>query len=404
MKTEGLERFFPFQNFIIDIISYSGEKVKALIHPDRRKKLICPHCSRTMRVVEKVERTVSDIPWGAKPVEIVIQTVMGRCSHCGSHHVFLPEEIQPFSRATSRFKLYVSTLARYMSCSAVALLLGISDDTVRRWDQEILESSYGEINLDNVEAILVDEKAIGKNHDYATLVLNAHTGELLYMEKGKRKESLQGFFDILLKARKQGIDFACMDRNAGFEAVVKENCPDAQIIFDKFHLVSNLSDAIDKIRREETVKALAEKKDIIKGERYNLLRHRENLTPDKRERLDELLKLNEPLNKAYLLKEAFREFWDCSCYQKAYWFLKHWHSQCVESGLKPLIRFSNGLLKRKKEIVNILRFRYTNGPMEAFNGVVARIIGRGYGYRNLRYLFLKCRQQSCTKANIGGYK
>jgi len=157
-------------------------------------------------------------------------------------------------------------LARSTSCIAVAKFLHISNDSVRRWDKEILEETLGTVDLKDVKAFLIDEKAIGKFHNYVTLVLNAENGQL----------------------------------------------------------------------------------------------------------------------------------WNCTTYCEAYTFLKSWYLKCVESELQPFISFAKGLLDAKKEIGNILEDKYSNGRMEAFNGIVARIIGRGYGYHDTRYLFLKCRQQSCS--------
>jgi transposase len=79
-------------------------------------------------------------------------------------------------------------------------------------------------------------------------------------------------------------------------------------VYDKFHIVKNPNDAVDQVRREETAHAEKENKPIIKGERYNILRNSENLKPEQRVRLQELLDLNTNIHNAYILKEAFLDF------------------------------------------------------------------------------------------------
>ena len=66
----------------------------------------------------------------------------------------------------------------------------------------------------------------------------------------------------------------------------------------------------------------------------------------------------------------------------------------VESELRPLIRFGMGVCRDQRELLNVLQFGFTNAAMERFNGTVAKVIARGHGYKDQRYLFLKLRQQA----------
>lgn len=346
-------------------------------------------------------RKVYDLPIGtALDVVIHIETFQGKCAHCGTSKTFLPVGISEKATATGRLQKYASGLCRWMAPTQVAEMIPYSEDTIRRWDMNILQEEWGQINFDNVRCILIDEKSIGKNHRYVTLVLDAETGELLFMEKGKGYESIKPFFEKMTQKQRENIAFACMDRNASYPKAVKEFCPNAVVVFDKFHIVKNLNEAVDQVRREETAKAIRQKKSIIKGERFNLLRHRDKLNEDQKRSLDELLALNKPICAAYILKESFRELWHYTYIGSASKFLSHWVMQAVEGGLNPLIRFGRGLLRDKSELLASLQFGYTNAAMERFNGTVARIISRGFGYKNLDHLFLKLRQHSINIPNF----
>ena len=116
--------------------------------------------------------------------------------------------------------------------------------------------------------------------------------------------------------------------------------------------------------------------------------------------LQTLLDLNEKINDAYMLKETFRSFWAYRYLGCARKFLSWWMSLALESGLRPMIKFGTGLLNDLRSLLNILKFGMSNAAMERFNGTVSRIIARGHGYRDQRYLFLKLRQQSMKKYNF----
>jgi len=395
LKILGFDKLFGFEGFIIDKITFSPEIVQIDIHRDRRRRMNCPHCHRRMSPNKDIHRTVYDLPIGtALCVQINFDTKQGKCSHCGHSKTFLPDEVDEKATATKRLKQFASGLCKYMTAAEVANILPFSDDTIRRWDKERLEQQFGEVDLSKVTKLLMDEKSIGKGHNYITLVLDEETGELFYMAKGKSSDSLKPFFEKMPESVRNQIVAACMDRTAAYKSVVEKFCPHAVIVYDKFHIVKNLNEAVDEVRREETRKAEAEKKPFIKGERYNILRNSDNLTPEQQVSLQKLLDLNANINAAYMLKEAFRDFWTYRHFGYARRFLSWWLGMALESELRPLIRFGQGVCRDWQELLNVLRFGFTNAAMERFNGTIARVIARGHGYRDQRYLFLKLRQMA----------
>ena len=188
-------------------------------------------------------------------------------------------------------------------------VVGIDDATAFRWDQAILSQNLPPPKLDDLRILLIDEKAVRKRHGYVTLVMNGATGELLYLAEGKKKESLQSFFDQLSPAQKASIVAVGMDR-AGAYLVVKAQLPDAAIVFDKFHLIANYHAVIDQVRRQEWRKASAEHRDVIKGQRYNLFRNPSNPTAQQTQSLMNPLHINRNLAVVYILKDALRKLWD----------------------------------------------------------------------------------------------
>ena len=188
-----------------------------------------------------------------------------------------------------------------------------------------------------------------------------------------------------------------IDRSGAYRAAVELYLPKADIVFDKFHLVANLGEVIDKIRRRTQAQADAEGRALLKGQRYNLLRNRENLTADGRANLKELLATNRDLSVVYVLKDAFKQVWTYTYRKCADKCLSGWIGMALESGIAELKRFANGLVKAKEQILNFCQHRITSARIEAFNTLVSRVIHKACGVSDLDYLFLKLRQESLRR-------
>jgi len=113
--------------------------------------------------------------------------------------------------------MYVCKLSRFMSVDKVKEFVHISSSTARRWDKQILTTTIGEPNLDNIRILLIDEKSIGKHHHYITVVINGDTGEVLHIAEGKKKESLSKFFDKLPPQQIATIKIVGIDRSGIYQ-------------------------------------------------------------------------------------------------------------------------------------------------------------------------------------------
>lgn len=229
---------------------------------------------------------------------------------------------------------------------------------------------------------------------FVTLVLNARTGELLWLAEGRGKDALDGFFAKLTAAQKASIAAVGIDRSGAYRAAVEAHLPDADIVFDKFHLISNLGEVIDKVRRRTQAQTDVEGRALLKGQRYNLLRNPENLSTDGRRDLKLLLAANRDLSIVYLLKDAFKAVWTYTYRRSADKCLTNWIAMAVESGVGELARFARGLIAAKEQILNFCEHRITSARIEAFNTIVSRVIHKACGVANLDFLFLKLRQES----------
>jgi len=395
MYVHGIRKLFRFPGYVVAKISMTCDLAQVNLRRDKRCRLACPVCGTTMGRNRVKLQTARDLPLGAAlRVVLIYEAVQARCSSCGSCATIHPPGIDDHARATRRLQEFVSRLARFLPLSHIEEAVPIDDATAFRWDKAILNQALPPADLDNLRILLIDEKAIRKRHGYVTLVMNGQTGELLHMAEGKKKASLQSFFDKLSQEQKQRIVAVAMDRAGAYREVVKAELPQADIVFDKFHLIANYHAVIDQVRRVEWRKASAEDKDVIKGQRYNLFRNSANRTAAQTQSLMALLHMNRNLAVAYILKDGLRKLWDYKRIKAAEKYLAKWCRWAVVSGVGALRAFARSLLRAKEEVLNYCKHRITTARLEAFNNTISRLIHRACGMRDTDYLFLKLRQES----------
>lgn len=212
MQINNLKALMNFPGYVTEKIDCTPRQVQVFLRRDGRCALRCPDCGTTMAFNRSDRARVQDLPWGtARQVWLEYERVQGRCSQCRTYHTVRPPGVDDFRRATTRLMHYVCALSRHLPLSEVRAFCGISAATAYRWDKEVLQNVLPEPCLDGIEVLLVDEKAVRKGHGYVTLVMNGQTGELLHMAEGKKKASLESFFDKLkpeqmLSIKAVGID------------------------------------------------------------------------------------------------------------------------------------------------------------------------------------------------------
>jgi len=389
-----LQALYTSEGYRVESVNTDGEQAQVNMVWDNRVRPRCPDCGRTMRINRKTMQMALDLPLGcASVVGVVYEAVQGFCPRCRRYLTVRPLEIVEHHQATRRLMRQVSLLCRWLPTLRVCEVLPVAPATAWRYDRYILQTELPEPKFDGLEAILIDEKSIGKGH-FITLVLNARNGELLYVAEGRGKEALDAFFSRLSPEQKADIVAVGMDRSGAYKSAVAQRLPQADIVFDKFHLVSNYNEVIDKVRRRSYHEASLGGRSFIKGQRYNLFRNPENLSSTGRQELKVLLEANQDLNIVYLLKDSFKQVWTYTYRRCAEKILLGWIDLAAASGIRELARFAKGLEEAKEQILSFCKHHITSARIEAFNNIVSRVIHKACGVSNLDYLFLKLRQES----------
>ena len=349
--------------------------------PDGRFKLVCSCCEAKGPGYDTLrERRWKHVPLWGIPVILVYAPRRVSCSRCG-----VKVEAIPWTQGKSSLSLPLSvvlgTWAGMVAWNVVGQLFGFHWNTVRKAVKNLVDFGLENRDLQNVLYIGIDEISRKKGHVYHTQVYDLEKKRLIWTGAHRDKDSLRRFFEWWGTERTAAIEGVCCDMWQSYIDVIQEYCGKAVIVFDKFHIVRHLMEAVDKVRKMEA-KALAKiDNEILKGTRYIWLKNPWNLTDKQKLSLTELLKMNLRVVKAYLLKELFRKLWD---YKRRGWaakYLKRWFWWATHSRIKPLRDFAWMLRRHEEGILAYFDLRINNGLVEAMNNNAKAISHRARGYR-----------------------
>jgi transposase len=260
----------------------------------------------------------------------------------------------------------------------VAELLGMDWKTVKNNDKRTLQRTFSDPDYSGLRLLAIDEISYKKHHKYLTLVLDLERTRVVWVGKGRRQATLGVFFDEIGVEVAHGIQAIAIDMWDPYIAAIEDHAPQAAIVFDKFHVISNYSKVIDKVRVEEFRKAEAEDKPVLRGTRYLLLKNQENLSPEQLGRLEELRSLNQNLNTVYVLKDDLKRLWDCENRKEAALVLAQWTRAAEESGIQPLMKFAETLNRYAYGLLNHCVHPINNGRLEGLNNKIKVIKRRCY--------------------------
>jgi transposase len=354
----------------------------------------CSHCGESTRAVhDQQERRVRDLPIFEHRVELIVPRLRVACARCGPKLERL-SWLEPYARVTRRLCESVAQLCRVASIRHVASFFGLDWKTVKDLDFASLQRQLGPIDLDGLEVIGMDEFAIQKGHRYATVIVEPMRKRVLWVGRGRGREDVRPFFELLGPERCKRLRAAVMDMNAGYELEVKRHCPQAAIVFDLFHVVAKYGrEVIDRVRVDRANELRADKpaRRVVKGARWLLLKNRDSLAPGQDVQLKELLAANRALFAVHVLRDALKDLWSYrhAGYAERAW--KSWYSQARRSRIEPLKRFAANLKPYLPGILAHCRFPLGTNLIEGINNKIKVIKRMAYGFRDDAYFFLKIR-------------
>ena len=295
---------------------------------------------------------------------------------------------------TKRFAFYIGRRCRESTVSAVADEFRLDWKTVKDLDKEYMSEQLKRAGTPTPRAIGIDEISVRKGHTYRIVVSDLDRRRAIWVgEKDRSEASMDKFYEWLGPEKSARIRLAVMDMWKPFRTSLKKpnHAPQARIIYDKFHIMKHLGDALDKVRKAEQARMTDTDRRFIKGQKYTLLSNRENLSKEGRENLKLLMDANKRINTAYILKELFEQLWS---YQKEGWarrFFENWCDALKWQRLKPYEDFAAMIDRHWEGIVSYCNSenKVPLGFVEGFNNKIRVLQRRAYGLRDEEYLRLK---------------
>ena len=359
------------------------------------RPLLCSGCGRTVSQIHDCRlREIRDLPILEAQSHLRVFRRRVLCPHCGPKLEQLPW-LDRYARVTKRLAESIAWLCGLLPIKHVAQYYGLHWETVKQIHKQYLHETLGPVDLSGVTTIVIDEFAIQKGHRYATVIADPYTKRVLWVGRGRGREDIRPFFELLGPEGRRNLQVAVMDMNGAYEEEVRYQCPLAQIVYDLFHVVAKYGrEVIDRVRVDQANRLRADKKArrVVKSSRWLLLRNKENLTrKEDRIQLRELLAANRPLLTAYVLKDDLKHLWDYRYPNAARRFWKQWYSRAIRSRIEPLKTFAMKLKPYLDGIIAHCRWPLHTSVIEGINNKIKVIKRMAYGFRDDEYFFLRIR-------------
>lgn len=304
-----------------------------------------------------------------------------RCERCGVRQVE-PPWARPGSGFTHLFEALVMTLAAEMPIKAIAELIGEHDTRIWRIVHHHIERARERLDLSQVDSVGVDETSRRRGHHYASLFVDLAVPRLIFATKGRDAESFARFRADLEAhgGTAERIAELCMDMSPSYIAGAAEHLPDAQITFDRYHLMQNLNFALDQVRRQEQQGSPG-----LKKTRYLWLRNPGRLSDRQRAELDRLATRHDQTGRAYRIKLAFQELYAQSP-GEAEAYLERWYGWAIRSRLEPIKEFARSVKEHWRGVLRWFESKVNNGILEAIGSLIQAAKRRARGYRTTENL------------------
>lgn len=289
---------------------------------------------------------------------------------------------RPLSHFTLLFEAWAMRLMAEMPVNAAARELREHDTRMWRIFHHYVNKAMEEIDLSGVKRIAIDETSSRRGHRYITLFVDVDCKTVLFATEGKGMDTLERFkTHLTLKgADAKQIEEVCCDMSPAFISGVEAYLPDAQITFDKFHVMKLVGEAVDEVRIGEQ-----KQEPELKRTKYIWLKNETNLKTEQKETLLRLKDSNLQTGRAYRLRLALQDLWTTR-HILADVYLREWIGWATRSKLAPMVKLAKTIKQHEEGILRWFHSRMTNGLLEGINGLVQAAKRKARGYRNVQNL------------------
>ena len=362
-----------------------GQRIEVQVDHPPGHPWCCPRCAKALSLHDHApERAWRHLDTCQLQTILKARIPRVECPEHGVLQVSVPWA-EPRSRFTAMMERWIiEVLQQCATVSGACRLLQLPWDAVFGVMQRAVTRGQSRKGPLSLRRIGVDEKAFRKGHSYTTIVSDIDRSTIEYMADERTSKSLAGFYEALTPEQREQIQAVAMDMWEPYLQATTLHVPDAanKIVFDRFHIMQHVGQAVDTVRKAEHRALRAEGDNTLARTKYLWLYSRENLQKARRGQWRDLMGQNLKVARAWAIKEALRHLWG---YRREAWarrYFKRWFYWATHSRLEPMRKVAHMLKRRLDNILTYCRLRITNAVAEGINSKLMAIKRRACGYRN----------------------
>ena len=419
-----ISQFLGIQDVIIEDIKLFRKELRAVIVArQNRKHCYCHKCGLQLsRVHEWIFKELKAPPLGIySQITLKFYQLRATCDDC--NQVILSEApwIHPkFSSMTCGFAEIAGRLMEEITCEAVGRILHCNSKTLWSLDQYRMETMMKYLRLPkgiDISYLCADEVhfrtipllnrkglfAKRRKPEFITNLVCPQESKVLFNGPGRDGNALKTAMSILSPGQLLAVERFAVDMHEPFISVIKQNCPNAEVVIDRFHLAQKINEAFDKLRKSEFKKAKNGNNHFLQGmlephRRFILMSRDADLSKSELKLIDKLRLANREINCGMLLVEYFHKALDQKKVKDFRKVLIRWYQLCRNTRLEPFLIFARTLRKYRKNIEAYITSRLTTAVIEGLNNKIKVLKRMGYGYSN-QLSFMRKILQRCGYLN-----
>jgi len=350
----------------------------------RGSTFACPKCKQAnVKAYDTETKTWRHLNFFQHETYLTARVPRVQCDQCGIRVVDVPWA-RPGSGFTLLFEAMIMTLAKSMPVKTIAAFVNEHDTRLWRVLHHYVDSARDNADYSQVRQVGVDETSSKRGHNYVSLFVDIEGPKVLFVTEGKDASTVERFKQDLVEhhGTPENIKEVCSDMSPAFISGVEKQFPDAQITFDKFHIMKIINEAVDEVRRQEQ----KERPELART-RYIWLKNPVNLKLSQVATLEGLTvkKLNLKTSRAYHIRLNFQELFSQPPHM-AEVFLKKWFFWATHSRLEPIKQAAYTIKRHWDGILRWFQSNINNGILEGINSLIQAAKAKARGYRTTRNL------------------
>ena len=342
---------------------------------------VCPECGAAAPIHDHQERSWRHLDTCQFHTLVHARVPRLNCPTHGIRQLKVPWA-EPGSQFTAMFEALAIDWLQQASVTAVSKHLRISWDEASGIMERAVRRGLERREAEVIKHVGVDETSFAKRHAYVTVVADLERSRVLYVADDRSQAALDGYWASLSHEHLLAIEAIAMDMCAPYIQSVMLNVPfaDGKLVFDKFHIAQNLNQGVDQVRRSEHRRLSAEGDTVLKGTKFDWLRHPSSFTRAAGEAFDALRERVHRVARAWELKEAAMAIFDLKAAWAARRNFERWFAWAIRSQLEPIKRVARTLHRYWDQVENYFRHRITNAGLEAINTKIQGVKRRSRGF------------------------